>query len=394
MKTYCRDTWIEIDLDAIRANVTSLRNHLSEKTAIMAVVKADGYGHGAVQVAREALAAGASELAVAMIDEAILLRNAGITAPILVLGYTPIDSIRQARKHDVQLTVYHSEWIRQASEICQQESSDLPDLRIHLKLDTGMGRIGIRETEDLLAIVELLQQSPLLQWSGIFTHFACADEEDLTHVRAQHDRFQEMLSVLRDAGYSLPRVHCCNSAAAIAFPEWGYDLVRFGIGLYGLYPSAHIKRLGIIELHSALSLKTRITHLKRMPYPYTVSYGATYTAGSNELIATLPIGYADGFSRNLSNRGTVLHNGQRASVVGNVCMDQMMVRLEDNEAEVGDEVVVYGKQGDEEVSLDEVAQLLGTINYEVACMLNARMPRVYLRDGRIVEIYQRTQCKC
>lgn len=394
MKTFCRDTWVEVDLDAIRANVASLRNHLSEKTAIMAVVKADGYGHGAVQVACEALDAGATELAVAMLDEAIILRSEGITAPILVLGYTPVDSIGLARKHDVQLTAYHEQWIRQASEICLQDCANLSPLQIHLKLDTGMGRIGIRETQDLLAIVELLQQSPLLQWSGIFTHFACADEPDLTHVRAQHERFLEMLSHLREAGYTLPRVHCCNSAAAIAFPEWGYDLVRFGIGLYGLYPSAHIKQLGIIQLQSALSLKTRITHVKRVPHPYTVSYGATYLAGANELIATLPIGYADGFSRNLSNRGTVLHNGKRASVVGKVCMDQIMVKLEDSEAFVGDEVVLYGKQGDEEVSLDEVAGLLGTINYEVACMLNYRVPRVYLRDGQIVEICQRIQNKC
>lgn len=394
MKTFCRETWVEVDLDAIRTNVTSLRIHLPEKTSIMAVVKADGYGHGSVQVAREALASGASELAVAMLDEAIVLRTAGITAPILVLGYTPIDSVHLARIYDVQLTVYHAEWVRQASESCLQDSSDLPALNIHLKLDTGMGRIGLREIDDLLAIVELIQHAPYIQWAGIFTHFACADEPDTTHVKAQHERFQEMLSALREAGYALPRIHCCNSAAAIAFPEWGYDLVRFGIGLYGLYPSEYIKQLGILELKPALSLKTRVTHVKRVPHPYTVSYGATYLAKANELIATLPIGYADGFSRSLSNRGAVLHNGQRASIVGKVCMDQIMVRLEDNEANVGDEVVLYGRQGNEEISLDEVAGMLGTINYEVACMLNYRVPRVYLRDGQIVEICHRIRNKC
>lgn len=394
MKAFCRDTWVEVDLDAIRGNVLALRRHIPAGTNIMAVVKADGYGHGAVHVAREALASGASELAVAMLDEAMILRDAGIAAPILVLGYTPVESIDQARKYGVELTAYHAEWIRQAAEICAKDSSGLPPLRIQLKLDTGMGRIGIRQTAELLSIVKLLTQFENLEWAGIFTHFACADEADTRHVREQHDRFMAMLSALREAGYSLPKVHCCNSAAAIAFPEWGYDLVRFGIGLYGLYPSAHIKQLDVITLRPALQLKTKIAHVKRPNEPYTVSYGATYTAEANEQIATLPIGYADGFSRSLSNRGTALHNGRRVSLVGRVCMDQIMVKIEDNEAKVGDEVVLYGKQGSEEISLDEVAEALGTINYEVACMLNYRLPRVYVREGQIVDICHRIHNKC
>ncbi|MGC5328692.1 alanine racemase [Brevibacillus sp. SYSU BS000544] len=396
MKGFCRDTWVEVDLDAIRKNVQSLSNHLPASTSIMAIVKADGYGHGSVQVAQEALASGAKELGVSMLEEAIVLRNAGITAPILVLGYTPIDSIELACEQNIQLTAYHPEWVAQADSLLGQKESAQVHARlgIHIKLDTGMGRLGIRQDSELFAMINSIQHSEFIEWSGIYTHFACADEEDTSHVREQHDRFQSMLRVVKEAGYKLPKVHCCNSAAAMAFPEWGYDMVRFGIGLYGLYPSTYIKEQEIISLQPALQLKTKIVHVKRPSQAYTVSYGATYEAKAEEQVATLPIGYADGFSRLLSNRGCVLHRGLRVPVVGRVCMDQIMVRIDNEEANVGDEIVIYGRQGDEEISLDEVGQLLGTINYEVSCMLNYRLPRVYLREGRVVEICHRINNKC
>lgn len=396
MKAFCRDTWVEVDLDAIRLNVQSLRNHLPASTHIMAIVKADGYGHGSVQIANQALASGATELGVAMLDEAIVLRNAGITAPILVLGYTPIDSIGLAKQWNIQLTAYHREWITQATSVLEKTETDSEEARvgIHIKLDTGMGRLGIRENSELLAMIESVQLSDFLEWSGIYTHFACADEEDTTHVREQHDRFQSMLLVVTDAGYQLPKVHCCNSAAAMAFPEWGYDMVRFGIGLYGLYPSSYIKQQQIMNLYPALRLITKVAHVKQPDHAYTVSYGATYKAEANVQVATLPIGYADGFSRLLSNCGYVLHRGMRVPVIGRVCMDQIMVRIDNENAHVGDEIVIYGRQGEEEISLDEVAEQLGTINYEVACMLNYRLPRVYLRDGSVVDICHRIHNKC
>lgn len=386
MKPYCRDTWIEVNLDAIAANVRTFRAHIPAQTKIMAVVKADGYGHGAVQVAREALAAGADSLAVAMLDEAVVLRKAGIDAPVLVLGFTPLDSVEQALAYDIQLTAYHADWVEKASEILQEKRSGGQTVGIHVKTDTGMGRIGVRTIPELLAVVEKLQHAKALEWSGIFTHFACADDEDISHARKQHERFQELLKALAGAGYKLPTVHCCNSAAAIVSPEWGYDMIRLGISLYGLYPSPYLKQKRQIELAPALSLKTRIAHVKTDEAPFTVSYGATYTAKAGEQIATLPIGYADGFSRGLSGRGHVLHNGKRVPIVGRVCMDQVMISIPDGTGQVGNEIVLYGTQGNEEISLDEVAALLGTINYEIPCMLNGRVPRVYLRDGLIVEI--------
>jgi len=387
MKPFCRDTWVEVNLDAIAANVQAFRQHIPAATRIMAVVKADGYGHGAVQAGREALRSGADSLAVAMLDEAIVLRKAGIAAPVLVLGYTPPDVVEQAAQWGIDLTAFHSGWVEEATKRLLEICPNLGPVGIHIKTDTGMGRLGVRSAAELLELVQSLEQSPVLQWNGIFTHFACADEEDTRHVRGQHQRFQELLQSLRDAGKTLPSVHCCNTAAAIAFPEWGYDTIRLGIGLYGLYPSAYLKQRADVQLVPALSLKTRIAHVKTVTEPLTVSYGATYTAQQGEQIATLPIGYADGYSRLLSNQGAVLHAGCRAPVVGRVCMDQIMVRIDSGSAHVGDEVVLYGKQGEDEISLDEVAERIGTINYEIPCMLNYRIPRVYLRNGQVTEVF-------
>lgn len=393
MKPYIRDTWVEIDLDAIRMNVQAIRRHIPAGTNVMAVVKADGYGHGSVEVSRAALAAGANVLGVAMLDEAIVLREAGIQAPILVLGYTPVEGVLQASERDVELTAYQEEWVEEAERLLVQAEVSRP-VGIHIKADTGMGRIGVRSEGELIGLASRLVSAECLKWTGIFTHFACADEPDTTHARAQHERFDKLLSTLKQAGFVLPTVHCCNTAAAIAFPHWGYDMIRFGIGLYGLYPSIFLKEQRTVELKPALSLKTRISHLKSADEPMTVSYGATYTAAPGETIATLPIGYADGFPRALSNRGFALHAEQRVPIVGRVCMDQTMIRIDGASAHVGDEVVLYGKQGSEEISLDEAAALLGTINYEVPCMLNYRIPRVYKQGGELVNVAHQLFKKC
>ncbi|WP_019123947.1 alanine racemase [Brevibacillus massiliensis] len=386
MRQYCRNTWAEIDLDAIRANVQAFRRHIPERTEIMAVVKADGYGHGALQVGQEALASGASSLAVALLDEAIALRRAGITAPILVLGYTPSDAAEEALRWNIELTVYQRKWVQEVQQRLHGQAEQDEPLRLHVKVDTGMGRLGVRTEAELVELVEAIRGSRLFRWTGIFTHFACADEEDTSHVLQQHVKFQALLQMLQARGYQLPKVHCCNSAAAIVFPQWGYDMIRLGISLYGLYPSPYLRQRRDLTLTPALSLKTSIAHVKMPEEAYTVSYGATYTASAGEQVATLPVGYADGYSRMLSNRGYVLHRGNRVPIVGRVCMDQLMIKIEQKNAEVGDEVVLYGRQGDEEISLDEVAAELGTINYEVACMLNRRVPRVYLRDGKITQV--------
>jgi len=386
MREYCRETWIEVNLDAVKHNLQAFRRHIPQRTNIMAVVKANGYGHGAVQVGRHALAHGADSLAVALLDEAIVLRKAGITAPVLVLGFTPVDCVKTAADWNVDLTAFQLDWLHAAHDLLDALPAAKP-LGIHLKVDTGMGRIGSQSTEELLSQVRFLSESKTLQWKGIFTHFACADEADTSHVTSQHNRFQQFLTAVEESGFQLPLVHCNNSAASIAFPEWGYDTIRLGISLYGLYPSGYVKERNMIQLAPALSLKTKIAHAKQMADSLTVSYGATYTAEPGETIATLPIGYADGFPRAFSNRGAALFRGKRVPVVGRVCMDQMMISLgRDSDAQVGEEIVLYGRQGEEEISLDEIAHHLGTINYEVACMLNHRIPRVYLIDGEVVEV--------
>ncbi|MCY0089873.1 MULTISPECIES: alanine racemase [Bacillus amyloliquefaciens group] len=386
MKKLCREVWIEVDLDAIKKNVRAIRRHIPNTSKIMAVVKANAYGHGSVEVARQALESGASELAVASVEEGIVLRRAGITAPILVLGFTALSCVKKSAVWNITLSAFQVSWIKKANRILEKEADSKP-LSIHINVDTGMGRLGVRTEEDLLAVVKALKSSTYLSWDGIFTHFSTADEPDTELTMLQHEKFISFLSFLKNQDITLPTVHMCNTAAAIAFPEFSADMIRLGIGLYGLYPSASIKELNLVDLTPALSLKARIAYVKAMVTdPRTVSYGATYIAEPGEIIATIPIGYADGYSRALSNRGFILHRGRRVPVAGRVTMDMIMVSLGENEGKQGEEVVIYGKQQGAEISVDEIAEMLGTISYEVLSVLSRRVPRFYFRDGKIIKI--------
>ncbi|GAA0131494.1 alanine racemase [Bacillus velezensis] len=386
MKKLCREVWIEVDLDAIKKNVRAIRRHIPNTSKIMAVVKANAYGHGSVEVARQALESGASELAVASVEEGIVLRRAGITAPILVLGFTALSCVKKSAVWNITLSAFQVSWIKKANRILEKEA-DSKRLSIHINVDTGMGRLGVRTEEDLLAVVKALKSSTYLSWDGIFTHFSTADEPDTELTMLQHEKFISFLRFLKNQDITLPTVHMCNTAAAIAFPEFSADMIRLGIGLYGLYPSASIKELSLVDLTPALSLKARIAYVKAMVTdPRTVSYGATYIAEPGEIIATIPIGYADGYSRALSNRGFILHRGRRVPVAGRVTMDMIMVSLGENEGKQGEEVVIYGKQQGAEISVDEIAEMLGTISYEVLSVLSRRIPRFYFRDGKIIKI--------
>ncbi|MGY4715207.1 alanine racemase [Bacillus amyloliquefaciens] len=386
MKKLCREVWIEVDLDAIKKNVRAIRRHIPNTSKIMAVVKANAYGHGSVEVARQALESGASELAVASVEEGIVLRRAGITAPILVLGFTALSCVKKSAVWNITLSAFQVSWIKKANRILEKEA-DSKRLSIHINVDTGMGRLGVRTEEDLLAVVKALKSSTYLSWDGIFTHFSTADEPDTELTMLQHEKFISFLRFLKNQDITLPTVHMCNTAAAIAFPEFSADMIRLGIGLYGLYPSASIKELNLVDLTPALSLKARIAYVKAMVIdPRTVSYGATYIAEPGEIIATIPIGYADGYSRALSNRGFILHRGRRVPVAGRVTMDMIMVSLGENEGKQGEEVVIYGKQQGAEISVDEIAEMLGTISYEVLSVLSRRVPRFYFRDGKIIKI--------
>jgi alanine racemase len=386
MKQLFRETWIEVNLDAIKKNIRAIRRHIPEQTKIMAVVKANAYGHGSVGVARHALEYGATSLAVAILEEGIVLRKAGIVAPILVLGFTPLSRVKEAIAWNIELSAFQTDWIKKADKIVKSTAFS-NRLSIHINVDTGMGRLGVRTKSGLLSVVKALTSSSSLAWAGIFTHFSTADEPDHTLTKAQHELFVTYLHYLKEKGFELPTVHMSNTAATIAFPEYSADMIRLGIGMYGLYPSAYIRQLNHVKLVPALSLKSRFSYVKTMlTPPYTISYGSTYIAKRGEVIGTVPIGYADGYSRALSNRGFVLYRGRRLPIAGRVTMDQMMVSLGEDSGKQGDEVVIYGKQGNGEITVDEIAEMLGTINYEVVATLSNRIPRLFLEKGVVVEI--------
>nr|WP_295970158.1 alanine racemase [uncultured Bacillus sp.] len=372
-----RDTWAEISFAAIIHNVRQFKDFIHKSVRLMAVVKADGYGHGAVETARAALEAGADDLAVALLDEAIELREAGITQPILVLGYTPNRSIRDAILAGIDITVYSNatldEVIKQANELKKIAS-------IHLKVDTGMSRIGVQTKEEALALARKADMSPYIFLKGIFTHFAHADSEDPVFTHKQFETFIEVNKYLEKSGILIPLKHCCNSAGTMKFPGMHLDMVRIGIALYGLYPDDSLKN-SRIKLEQAMSLKTRIAAIKTVPKSQPISYGCTYIPTQDSVIATLPIGYADGLSRLLSNRGSVILHGQKVPITGRICMDQTMIDATAvPQALQGDEVTIFGHSGNTFLAIDEIAQLMGTINYEVVCLIGKRVPRVYIRQ--------------
>jgi alanine racemase len=372
-----RDTWAEVSIEAIKHNVNQFKKYIGSSVNLMAVVKADGYGHGAVPVAKAALEAGADYLAVAILDEGIELREAGITKPILVLGYTPIRSIRQAMIAGVDITVFSEEVL---DEIILQSAALQKTVAIHLKIDTGMTRIGVQTREEALVLAVRALESPFIVLKGIFTHFANADSEDPSYTVQQFERFRSVTSYLYDNGISIPLKHCCNTAGTMNFPEMHLDMVRVGIGLYGLYPDVSLKEHPIL-LQQAMTLITKIAWLKKVAKSQPISYGCTYTPSTERVIATLPIGYADGLSRQLSNCGQFLVHGQKVLVAGRVCMDQTMVDVTSGPpCQQGDEVIIFGGNGEAFQSVDEIALLMGTINYEVVCLIGKRVPRIYTAE--------------
>ncbi|MBB6447666.1 alanine racemase [Bacillus benzoevorans] len=373
---FYRDTWAEINLDHISYNVQSLKQRLPENVTLFAVVKANGYGHGDVQTAQSAIRAGASYLAVALIDEAILLRKKGISTPILVLGVSRPEDITAAAQYDITLTVFQPDWLQYVKE--QVTLTD--PVRVHIKVDTGMGRLGVRTKRELQEVEQMIQENPMLIFEGIFTHFATADEIDQTYYQQQSAIFKEMLDSLQQKP---PLIHCSNSASSLRFPENHFNGVRLGISMYGLSPSPEIEPELPYPLKEAFSLITKIVHVKQLHSGDKVSYGATYEAQGDEWIATLPIGYADGWIRKLSGQ-EVLIDGKRMPIIGRICMDQTMVKL-DKFYPAGTVVTLIGGQGKEFISVNEIAQKLDTINYEVTCMITGRVPRVYIQDGTVSE---------
>ncbi len=371
-REFYRDTWAEVDLSSIKENIRSFRGLLPDRTEIMAVVKADGYGHGALPVAKTALEAGATYLAVALLDEALSLRKQGIQAPILVLGRTRPEDAALAAENDISLTVFQADWVDEASVYLQGEKR----VNLHLKIDTGMGRIGTREAEETKNLALKIEEVPQFCLEGVFTHFATADELESDLVDKQFERFARSLEWISETGAAPLFIHCGNSAASLRFPDKVFNIARIGISMYGLAPSEEVKSVLPIPLKEAFSLHTRLVHVKKVQRGDTVSYGATYTAKEEEWIGTLPIGYADGWMRRYAEKGHALAGGRKVPFAGRICMDQCMIRLP-HEMKVGDLVTLIGCQGDEKISIDDLAAQIGTINYEIPCLITSRVPRVY-----------------
>jgi alanine racemase len=365
-----RPVWAEINLSAIAHNVRQIKSLLQKDTQLCAVVKADAYGHGAVPVARAVLEAGASQLAVAILGEGIELRQSGITAPILILGYTPPEQAPLVVMHDLTQTLFSREMTIALSHAASAAGTVA---KVHVKIDTGMNRIGI-PSQDVGDFITAAAALPGLIIEGVYTHFATADSSDKAFCAAQFQQFQKVLACIAARGIQIPVRHCANSAATLDLPDTHLDMVRAGIALYGLFPSPEIKRN--IDLLPAMKLKTRVAYVKNLPPNTPISYNCTYITHKHSQIATLPIGYADGWSRALSNKGHVLFRGERAHLVGRVCMDQCMVDVTHiSHVSPGDEVLLFGNR---ELPVEEVAELLGTINYEIVCMVSKRVPRLYI----------------
>lgn len=378
-----RPVWAEIDLDCVAHNIREFQRIIPKSTQIMAVVKADAYGHGAVEVAKAALQAGASCLAIAFLEEGIVLRRKGITAPIQILGISAPGTEKAVIEHDLSPTICTVESARRFSELGNALGKTI---RFHLKLDTGMGRIGVRPVQ-LAEFLEALPKLPNLEMIGVFSHFSKADEYDKTYTGKQLRRYNDCLKMIRMAGFS-PTIRClANSAGTMEIPESLFGMVRIGISLYGLYPS-HEVDLSTVNLKPVMSWKTRIAHLKTLPLGEAVSYGGMFITQRPTMVATLPLGYADGYRRLLwAKDGSVLVKEQRVPIIGRICMDMFMLDVSDvNGIAVGDEVVLLGKQGNESISADDMAAKLDTINYEIACLVGKRVPRVYIKKGNIVAV--------
>ncbi len=369
-----RPTWLEIDLSVIANNTRLLKELVGPHVKVLASLKADAYGHGALKVARTVLHNGASMLGVATVSEALPLREAGISAPILVFGYIPLWQMREALRLDLTVTLYTLD----AAQALARAAQALGKIaRVHVKIDTGMGRLGIRaeQTTEILELLRTIRHLPTLELEGIFTHFAKADADDLSHAYLQLSRFQHVLHRVEAEGLRPPLVHAANSAATLCLPAAHFDMVRLGIALYGLDPSPQVRLPA--GFHPALSFKTQVAQVKLIPAGEGISYGATYITERPTWIAVLPVGYADGFRRAPANWRSVLLHGQEAPLLGRICMDQCMIDISHIPGvRVGDQVVLIGRQGNASLSAETVAQRLGTINYEVVSEILARVPRV------------------
>ena len=369
-----------ISLDAVEANFREMRKNIAEDTKMIAVIKADAYGHGAVQIAR--LIHDYDYIwgfAVATPEEALQLRTFGVKKPILILGIVFEEYFTQMIAKEIRLTVCTYEMAQKLSEEAQRQGRDV---HIHIGLDTGMSRIGFADRQESVEEIKKISQLPNLKIEGMFTHFARADETDRSPAIDQLNRYLNFAKLLEDAGIQIPMKHCSNSAGIIRVPEANLNAVRAGITIYGIYPSNEVER-DIVKLIPAMELKSHISYIKTVEPGAAFSYGGTFTAKKEMKVATIPVGYADGYPRSLSNKGWVLIHGKKAPILGRVCMDQFMVDITKiPDAKAGDEVTLIGKDGKEFISIEKFGDLSGRFSYEFACDISKRVPRVYIKDGK------------
>jgi len=384
LESYQR-VWAEVDLDAIWENMVHMKENIAEKTKILAVIKTDGYGHGGVPIAKML-----EQLdfmfgyAAATYEEAHVLREAGVKKPILILGYTFPYCYEELIREEIRPAVYRRDTVE---ELVAAAAKVGQKAKVHIKVDTGMGRIGITPDEEGLEFVRFLMGHPELEVEGIFTHFAKSDEEDKTSANHQLALFQNFIDRIQtELGLTIPVKHCSNSAAILEMPQANMDMVRAGITTYGLYPSEEVRK-DIVPLRAAMSLYSHIVYCKTIHAGQSVSYGGLFTAQKDTRVATIPVGYGDGYPRSLSGKGYVLIRGKKAPILGRVCMDQFMVDISEISGVMeGDKVTLLGVDGTERITAEELGELSGRFNYEFVCDLGKRIPRVYRQHGEITEV--------
>lgn len=369
-----------IDIDAVRKNVKNLMAKTKKGTRAIAVIKTDAYGHGATEIAQN-ISDLVDGFAVATINEALVLRKNGIQKDIIILGYTNEYYYKDLIEQQIRPAMYTYDMIKKISDVAVSLNKEAV---IHIKVDTGMGRIGFRDNEESIEEIVRAAKLPNIRMEGIFTHFAKADEKDKTSASEQLERYLKFLLKLEERGVTIPIHHCSNSAGIIDMPQANCDEVRMGISLYGMYPSDEVEKEQV-TLYPVLSLHSHVVHVKEIQPGESVGYGGTFTAEKKTKVATVPVGYGDGYFRNLSNKASVIIHGVKVPIIGRICMDQFMVDVTNiPDVKIGDAVTLIGKDGKEEITVDELADIAGTINYEIVCDLGKRIPRVFLRDGKII----------
>ena len=384
LESYQR-VWAEVDLDAIWENMVHMKENIAENTKILAVIKTDGYGHGGVPIAKML-----EQLdfmfgyAAATYEEAHVLREAGVKKPILILGYTFPYCYEELIREEIRPAVYRRDTVEELAAAAAKVGKKA---KVHIKVDTGMGRIGITPDEEGLEFVRFLIEHPELEVEGIFTHFAKSDEADKTSANHQLELFQDFIKKIQtELGITIPVKHCSNSAAILEMPQANMDMVRAGITTYGLYPSEEVSK-DIVPLRAAMSLYSHIVYCKTIHAGQSVSYGGLFTAQKDTRVATIPVGYGDGYPRSLSGKGYVLIRGKKAPILGRVCMDQFMVDVSEIPGVMeGDKVTLLGVDGTERITAEELGELSGRFNYEFVCDLGKRIPRVYIQHGEITEV--------